>query len=79
MKRDILLSRALGLAVALCIAAPQSSVATERDDGPLAQKVRAATARFVDINVAISEGWVAATPCVSGPETWITSASIGRR
>jgi len=69
MKRDILLSRALGLAVALCIAAPQSSVATERDDGPLAQKVRAATARFVDINVAIAEGWVAATPCVSGPDT----------
>jgi hypothetical protein len=69
MKIDIFLSRAVGLAVALCIAAPQSSLATEGDDGPLAQKVRAATARFVDINVAMGEGWVPATPCVSGPDT----------
>ena len=34
---------------------------------PLVQKVRAATARFVDINVAIQEQWKPATPCVSGP------------
>ncbi len=34
---------------------------------PLVQKVRDATARFVDINVAIAEGWKPATPCVSGP------------
>ena len=34
---------------------------------PLVQKVRDATARFVDINVAITEGWKPATPCVSGP------------
>lgn len=69
MKRDILFPPALGLAVALCLAAPPSSVAAENDGGPLAQKVRAATARFVDINVAIAEGWVPATPCVSGPDT----------
>ena len=69
MKRDILSSPALGLAVALCLAAPPPSLAAENDGGPLAQKVRAATARFVDINVAIAEGWVPATPCVSGPET----------
>ena len=36
---------------------------------PLAEKVRHATARFVDINVALAEGWVPATPCVSGPDT----------
>ncbi len=34
----------------------------------LIAKVRAATARFKDINVAISEGWVQGTPCVSGPD-----------
>jgi hypothetical protein len=34
---------------------------------PLIAKVRAATARYVDLSVALSEGFVAATPCVSGP------------
>ena len=34
---------------------------------PLVQKVRRATARYKDINVALGEGWVPATPCVSGP------------
>lgn len=34
---------------------------------PLVRKVREATARYVDINVAIQEGWKPATPCVSGP------------
>jgi hypothetical protein len=36
-------------------------------NSPLIQKVRNATARFRDINVAIKEGWVQGTPCVSGP------------
>lgn len=35
---------------------------------PLVSKVRDATRRFQDINVAIEEGWVQGTPCVSGPE-----------
>jgi hypothetical protein len=34
---------------------------------PLVEKVRHATARYKDINVALGEGWVQATPCVSGP------------
>lgn len=34
---------------------------------PLVDKVRQATARYRDINVALTEGWVVATPCVSGP------------
>jgi hypothetical protein len=34
---------------------------------PLVDKVRTATARYLDINVARNEGWVPATPCVSGP------------
>jgi len=36
---------------------------------PLIDKVHNATARYVDINVAIAEGFVPATPCVSGPDT----------
>jgi len=38
------------------------------DTSPLIAKVRAATARFKDINVAVAEGWVQGTPCVSGPD-----------
>ena len=34
---------------------------------PLVAKVRMATRRYKDINVALAEGWVPATPCVSGP------------
>jgi hypothetical protein len=41
----------------------------EGDSTPLVDKVRNPTARYIDINVAIAEGWVAATPCVSGPDT----------
>ncbi len=41
--------------------------AADDNPTPLIAKVRAATARYVDINVALSEGFVAATPCVSGP------------
>jgi hypothetical protein len=36
---------------------------------PLVDKVRAATARYLDVAVARAEGWVPATPCVSGPDT----------
>jgi hypothetical protein len=36
-------------------------------DSPLIQKVREATARFRDINVALKEGYAPGTPCVSGP------------
>jgi hypothetical protein len=36
---------------------------------PLIEKVRAATGRFGDIAVARDEGWIAATPCVSGPNS----------
>jgi hypothetical protein len=36
---------------------------------PLIDKVRIATERFRDINVAIAEGFVQGTPCVSGPDT----------
>jgi hypothetical protein len=48
---------------------PQSAAQTSTAGSPLIDKVRAATARFKDINVAMSDGWVQATPCVSGPDT----------
>lgn len=34
---------------------------------PLLDKVRQSTRRYRDVNVALAEGWVRATPCVSGP------------
>jgi hypothetical protein len=34
---------------------------------PLIDKVRASTARYLDVNAARDDGWVPATPCVSGP------------
>jgi hypothetical protein len=47
---------------AIAAAAPQS-----HNFSPLIAKVRSATARYRDVNAAIHDGWVAATPCVSGP------------
>jgi hypothetical protein len=38
------------------------------DDSALAAKVRQATAQYRDINVAIAQGFVPATSCVSGPD-----------
>ena len=48
---------------------PQNAAQASTAGSPLIDKVRAATARFKDINVAMSDGWVQATPCVSGPDT----------
>jgi hypothetical protein len=36
---------------------------------PLIEKVRAATERYRELSVALAEGFVQATPCVSGPDT----------
>jgi hypothetical protein len=44
-------------------------VAAADEDSPLVEKVRAATTRYLNINVALREGWAVATPCVSGPDT----------
>src|SRR5260370_41952795 len=45
----------------------QNASQSKNDRSPLIDKVRRATERFKDINVAISEGFVQGTPCVSGP------------
>lgn len=47
----------------------QRSAWSKKGSSPLVDKVRQATARFRDINVAIGEGWAPATPCVSGPNS----------
>jgi hypothetical protein len=46
-----------------------AAAASKRGFSPLVDKVRGATARFRDISVATSEGWVPGTPCVSGPNS----------
>ena len=38
------------------------------DTTPLIEKVRKATERFRNVNVAIAEKWAPGTPCVAGPD-----------
>jgi len=64
----LMLSLALPL-VAMAAQPPMSAASQSRHDfSPLIDKVRAATARYRNINVALSEGFAQATPCVSGPD-----------
>lgn len=67
--RNVLASALLALSFSPLTFAHADHAAPSAEPGlsPLVGKVRAATARFVDINVAIKEGWVRGTPCVSGP------------
>ena len=48
-----------------------ASSSEKKGTSPLIDKVRAATARYLDINVALNEPepWVRGTPCVSGPNS----------
>jgi hypothetical protein len=62
---------ALPLCTALSCAASSAQTVTSdqyRTDS-LAEQVRGGTARFRDINVAMRDGYAAATSCVSGPDT----------
>jgi hypothetical protein len=59
------------LLLGIAIAAMSAQIAyshPQREPQTLIDKVRNATARFRDINVALAEGWAPATPCVSGPD-----------
>ena len=56
------------LTMLLSLAMPQLALADEGST-PLIDRVHDATAHFTNINTAIAEGWVTATPCVSGPNT----------
>jgi len=58
----------LALTLMLPLVVPLTAGADE-DATPLIDKVHNATERYTDINVAFYEGWVKATPCVSGPDT----------
>jgi hypothetical protein len=58
----------LPLAIPL-LAAANPLLQQSRSDSPLIDKVRVATERYRDLNVALAEGFVQATPCVSGPDT----------
>jgi len=71
-RRLITVSLTLAIPVVAFAAGPPSSSAAEQaqaSPSPLISKVRAATARYQNINVALHEGWIVATPCVSGPDT----------
>jgi hypothetical protein len=57
----------LALPWAASAAEPAGATSFSHDKAPLVEKVREATRRFRNINVALGEGWVQATPCVSGP------------
>jgi len=59
----------VGMAIVGVLAASFSAAAGAADSTPLIDKVRKATARYLDLNVALAEGYVPATPCVSGPDT----------
>ena len=68
---NILLKKPLLRSVCgLLLSQPLFMATTAADTAtPLIDKVRNATARYLDINVAVAEGFVPATPCVSGPDT----------
>lgn len=62
----------LGITAAATAEEPLRSASAESHSAavrssPLVEKVRQATRRYRDVNVAIAEQWVQGTPCVSGP------------
>jgi hypothetical protein len=69
----LLLPLAISLAVMsigqpLAAATAATPAAATEAPSPLVDKVRAATERFKNINVALADGFVQGTPCVSGPD-----------
>jgi hypothetical protein len=68
LMRNLRNARLIGsLCAAVSLALPV--IAAGDDATPLIDKVHTATARYVDINAALGDGFVPATPCVSGPDT----------
>jgi len=60
---------ALAMGLPVQASAATSPAESSFSSSPLVGKVRAATARYKDINVATAEGFAQATPCVSGPSS----------
>jgi len=82
LQRPLLLAALLGLP--LMVAARDQatgndteSASTSNGSAPLVEKVRRATEHFKNLNVALDEGWVAATPCVSGPNAGAMGVHFG--
>lgn len=46
---------------------------------PLIDKVRNATAQYVNINAAFTDGFVVGTPCVSGPDSRDAASHVDHR
>jgi hypothetical protein len=72
LQRPILLAALLGLPLLVAARDQAESddaagASTSQGSAPLVEKVRRATEHFKNLSVALDEGWVAATPCVSGP------------
>jgi len=69
LKAAALLALALALPVAAMAEQPASLSVPRPNRSPLVDKVRAATERYQDINVALNETppFVFGTPCVTGP------------
>jgi hypothetical protein len=74
LRRLSLIPLSLGFALAISaqelstqMGKHEHSASSEWKNSPLVEKVRASTWRYRDINVALSEGFVQGTPCVSGP------------
>ena len=57
-----------GQPAAATTATPAAAAVATEAPSPLVDKVRAATERFKNINVALADGFVQGTPCVSGPD-----------
>jgi hypothetical protein len=58
----------LAIPLAALAGQPAAALQSKNDLSPLVEKVRAATERYKNINVALNEGFAQATPCVSGPD-----------
>src|ERR1700730_10934980 len=56
------------LPLALPLLAAGAAASESNDLSPLIEKVRTATERYKNVNVALNEGFAQATPCVSGPD-----------
>lgn len=64
----ILLPLAIPLVVLAASHSPQEGLQSNERSSPLVDKVHEATEQYRNINVALAEGFVQATPCVSGPD-----------
>ena len=79
LSKSVMACIALGLATLAAPARAQHdhSAANPAAMAPLVEKVRNVTARYADVKVAVKDGWVQATPCVSSPSSGAMGAGAG--